>query len=217
MLSETDEGESDEETKETFILCSSRDRIEKDKAIVKRSAGKIAARLTAMQARCEKQNRNQLTVSREIGRLLGQNTRGARLFEVTVVDKEQPAESKSKNSDSKNAKASKSKSKRRTPKFAKIQWNRIKEVNDWHELSDGCYLLRSNVRDWSEEELWKAYIQLTEAENAFRIHKTDLSSKSPSDLAPERGSRPGASICVFLVVRALEDDVSEVQAGWLRR
>jgi transposase len=32
-----------------------------------------------------------------------------------------------------------------------------------------------NVRDWSAEELWKAYMQLTEAEGAFRIHKSDLS------------------------------------------
>ena len=42
-------------------------------------------------------------------------------------------------------------------------------------LREGCYLLRSNVGDWSDEELWKAYIQLTEAEAAFRIHKSDLS------------------------------------------
>ncbi len=45
---------------------------------------------------------------------------------------------------------------------------------DWATLSAGCYLLRSNVRDWSDEQLWKAYIQLTEAEAAFRIHKSDL-------------------------------------------
>ena len=34
---------------------------------------------------------------------------------------------------------------------------------------------RSNVHAWSDEDLWKAYIQLTEAEAAFRIHKSDLS------------------------------------------
>jgi hypothetical protein len=39
----------------------------------------------------------------------------------------------------------------------------------------GCYLLRSNVNDWNAEDLWHAYIQLTQAEAAFRIHKTDLS------------------------------------------
>ena len=35
-------------------------------------------------------------------------------------------------------------------------------------------MLRSNVTDWSPEELWRAYMQLTEAEAAFRIQKTDL-------------------------------------------
>ena len=35
-------------------------------------------------------------------------------------------------------------------------------------------MLRSNVTDWSGEELWRAYMQLTEAEAAFRIHKSDL-------------------------------------------
>ena len=38
-----------------------------------------------------------------------------------------------------------------------------------------AYILRTNVRDWSAEELWRTYIQLTEAEAAFRIHKSDLS------------------------------------------
>lgn len=35
-------------------------------------------------------------------------------------------------------------------------------------------MLRSNIHDWTPEELWKAYIQLTEAEDAFRIQKNDL-------------------------------------------
>src|SRR5450759_2217987 len=41
-------------------------------------------------------------------------------------------------------------------------------------LSEGCYLLRSNISDWSGEELWHAYVQLTEAESAFRTQKSDL-------------------------------------------
>jgi len=28
--------------------------------------------------------------------------------------------------------------------------------------------------DWSAEDLWRAYVQLTEAEAAFRIEKSDL-------------------------------------------
>jgi transposase len=41
-------------------------------------------------------------------------------------------------------------------------------------LGESCYLLRSNVTDWSAEDLWRAYIQVTEAEAAFRVHKSDL-------------------------------------------
>ena len=43
--------------------------------------------------------------------------------------------------------------------------------DDWAALSEGAYLLRSNIADWSDQQLWKAYIQLTQAEAAFRIQK----------------------------------------------
>ena len=134
---------------ETFILCRSNDRRKKDEAIVRRFEQRIEERLTRMQARCEKQNRNVQKVEREVGRLLGQNTRAAGLFEVEVKANEDG--------------------------FAKLSWKKITQRTDWATLSAGCYLLRSNVTDWSDEELWKAYIQLTEAEAAFRIHKSDLS------------------------------------------
>ena len=38
-------------------------------------------------------------------------------------------------------------------------------------LRQGCYVLRSNVADWDAEELWHAYMHLTDAEAAFRIQK----------------------------------------------
>ena len=134
---------------ETFILCRSRDRSKKEEAITQKFEKKIEAALTQMKARCEKQNRNAQKVEREIGRLLGQNTRAARLFSVKVTSTDEGA--------------------------ARIEWSKIADNRDWATLSAGCYLLRTNVADWSDEELWKAYIQLTEAEAAFRIHKSDLS------------------------------------------
>lgn len=33
---------------------------------------------------------------------------------------------------------------------------------------------RSNISDWTPEELWRTYIQLTEADAAFPVHKNDL-------------------------------------------
>ncbi len=79
------------EDRELFILCRSNDRKEKDQKIVQKSADKIAARLATMTERCEKQNRDQLRVAREIGHLMGQNTKAAHLFEVKVVPKDDDA------------------------------------------------------------------------------------------------------------------------------
>ena len=133
---------------ETFILCRSRDRSKTEEAITQRFEKKIEDRLVAMTARCEKQNRDPMKVEREIGRLLGKNSRAARLFDVQV--------------------------KQTDDGFARLDWKKQDAVSDWATLSSGCYLLRTNVTNWSDEELWKAYIQLTQAEAAFRIHKSDL-------------------------------------------
>jgi hypothetical protein len=40
--------------------------------------------------------------------------------------------------------------------------------------ADGTYLLRSNQRDWTAEEFWQTYIQLTVVERAFRVLKSEL-------------------------------------------
>ena len=134
---------------ETFILCRSRDRREKEQAMHQRFEKRIEERLMSMQARCGKQKRDPLKVSREVGRLLGQNSRAAGLFDVDVRERDDGG--------------------------TELVWKKIEAWRDWAELSEGCYLLRTNVADWSDLELWKAYIQLTEAEAAFRIHKSDLS------------------------------------------
>lgn len=39
---------------------------------------------------------------------------------------------------------------------------------------DGAYLLLSDKTDWTAEDLWRTYIQLTRAEDAFRTMKTNL-------------------------------------------
>ena len=87
-------------------------------------------------------------VATRVGRLLGRNTRAAALFEVHVESD--------------------------TAGFARLHWSRSEARGEWARLSEGCYVLRSNVTDWTPEELWRAYIQLTEAEAAFRIQKSDL-------------------------------------------
>ncbi|NJK45808.1 MAG: hypothetical protein HC933_17455, partial [Pleurocapsa sp. SU_196_0] len=39
---------------------------------------------------------------------------------------------------------------------------------------DGAYLLKSNFSGWTAEEFWESYMQLTMAEQAFRVMKSEL-------------------------------------------
>jgi len=133
---------------ETFVLCRSRDRREKEKAMHERFEKRIEEGLQRIEASCRKQRMQPLVVAQRLGRLLGQNSRAAGLFQTEV---QATADGR-----------------------ALLVWKKVETWRDWAALSEGCYLLRSNVTDWTDEELWKAYIQLTEAEGAFRIHKSDL-------------------------------------------
>jgi len=58
--------------------------------------------------------------------------------------------------------------------FLKVTWTKRESWRQWAVLSEGCYLLRTNLVGWSPENLWKTYIQLTQAESAFRTQKTEL-------------------------------------------
>ena len=109
---------------------------------------RIEEGLQRIEASCRKQRMQPLLVAQRLGRLLGQNSRAAGLFQTEV---QTTADGR-----------------------ALLVWKKVENWRDWAALSEGCYLLRSNVTDWTDEELWKAYIQLTEAEGAFRIHKSDL-------------------------------------------
>ena len=67
---------------ERFILCRSRERSKKEEGVTQRFEKKIEEALTRMKARCEKQARDPMKVEREIGRMLGKNSRAAKLFNV---------------------------------------------------------------------------------------------------------------------------------------
>jgi len=133
---------------ETFILCRSSERREKEKAMHERFEKRIEAGLEKITAGSRKRRQKPVAVAQRIGRLLGANSRAAGLFKIDVKEVGGRAE---------------------------VVWSKVDAWREWSTLSEGCYLLRSNITHWSAEELWKAYIQLTQAEAAFRITKSDLS------------------------------------------
>ena len=137
---------------ETFLLCRSASRIEKEKAMHERFSKRIEEGLEPLGRRIAKSKvrleRGEL--ERQIGRLLERNSRAAARYSITIS--EDPGVAAGLN----------------------LQWSTRPEWNDWAKLSEGTYILRSNIHDWTDEELWKTYVQLSEAEAAFRIHKSDL-------------------------------------------
>jgi transposase len=134
---------------ETYILCRSRDRREKEQAMHARFEKRIEEGLTKIAAGCSKRAQAVGPIERRVGRLLGQNTRAAGLFDVQIQAGANGA--------------------------AQVAWQKVEKWRAWAQLSEGSYVLRTNVTGWSDEDLWRAYIQLTEAETAFRIQKSDLS------------------------------------------
>jgi len=145
---------------ETFVLCRSRDRREKEKAMHARFEQRIEAGLKEIEASCRERKCRVAVIAKRLGKLLGRNSRAAGLFETDVV-----ADSDGR---------------------ARLVWNKVAAWRDWASLSEGCYLLRSNITDWSPEDLWTAYIQLTEAEAAFRIQKSDLRIRPIWHQKPDR-------------------------------
>jgi transposase len=139
---------------ETFILCRSDARREKERAIHARFEKRIEAALTKLADRLDraKKKPDRSQVERQIGRILGRNSRAAGLFDVRVTEMRRGG----------------------IKGFLRVTWTKRDDWRAWAELSEGCYLLRTDLTGWSPAELWTSYIQLTQAESAFRTEKSEL-------------------------------------------
>jgi transposase len=138
---------------ETFILARSADRQKKEKAMHDRFLERMETGLTKLQAAAERGRLKDSAVAHQrLGRLKERYWRAASAFKVRITVIPKPT-----------GKARLS-----------ITWSRNQRWSDWTALSEGCYLLRTNLTDADPVTLWKRYIQLTEAEWAFRISKDEL-------------------------------------------
>ena len=170
------------ESGETVIVCRSADRRSKEQAMHDKFSRRIEAALARLAARIarSKKRLNREQVDRQVGRILQQNQRSARRFKVRLAEDASPA-------------------------GFRLDVEVDAAFDDWAALSEGAYLLRSNIADWSDEQLWKAYIQLTQAEAAFRIQKDQLKVRP---IWHQRADRVQAHILVcflaFVLWKTLE-------------
>jgi transposase len=167
---------------ETVILCRSADRRSKERAMHDRFSQRITAALDRLAARIarSKKRLEPAPLNRQIGRLLQRNQRAAARFAIALEPDGCPA-------------------------GLRLQVACNDAFDDWAALSEGAYLLRSNIADWSDQQLWKAYIQLTQAEAAFRIQKDQLNVRP---IWHQREDRVQAHILVcflaFVLWKSLE-------------
>lgn len=141
---------------ETFVLCRSAGRRDKELAMIGRFAQRIEEGLAKIQEACRREARplrDRLELGKRLGALMSANTRAARLFDVRVEEIEAAQGG-----------------------GLRLSWTRRQgDGQSWAERSAGHYLLRTNLDgELSADELWKAYINLTQVEEAFRKLKTDL-------------------------------------------
>jgi DDE family transposase len=175
------------EGQETFLLARSADRREKERAMHEKFTSRLEAGFQRMQRTAEKGRLKEERVAGErLGRLKEKNWRASHVFDVTIKRLDAP----------------------RGKQTLEITWSRNARFGEWAELSEGCYLLRSNLTDVDAATLWKRYIQLTEAEWAFRITKDELEIRP---IWHQKEDRVKAHILVCFLAYAMWKTL----AGWM--
>jgi len=174
---------------ETFILARSVDRREKEKAMHQRFIERLEESLRKMQASAESGRlKDKAVANRRLGRLFGQYWRAAGAFDVKIERLSPP----------------------RGKQRLRVTWKRNHRWSDWAALSEGCYLLRTNLNETDPAVLWKRYIQLTEAEWAFRITKDELEIRP---IWHQKQDRVLAHILVCFLAYVLWKTLAQ----WMRR
>jgi len=173
---------------ETFVLIRSVERREKERAMHARFARRIEDGLTRLGQRLGRARRplDVRHLERQLGRLLERNQRAAGRYVIDFVPDPTP------------------------PAGVRLDWSARPEWDDWARWSEGCYVLRTNVTDWSADELWRTYIQLTDVEAAFRIQKSELGIRP---VWHQRADRVQAHILVCFLAYVLWKTLEQ----WQRR
>jgi transposase len=133
---------------EVHVLCLSEQRKQKDRAIRELQEKRLLANLESMArgiAKRKKKPRSEADVNQAIGRLRERYSRVGRYYQIRYE------------------------AERRA-----LIWEADAALQRRAERLDGSYVLKTDRRDLTKEEIWRHYILLTRVESAFRAMKSPL-------------------------------------------
>lgn len=161
---------------ERYVLCRSAARAEKERAMLGRQSERLSAELIKIDAWLRRTPQSDLeNVGRRIGRHLGKYPAAAAIVVAEVLhDVEGRA--------------------------AGLRISSQLEAGQRAHRQKGAYLLRTNCEETDPALLWKWYIQLTQAEAAFRTAKSDLGMRP---IYHQKQDRVQAHILVCFLALAL--------------
>jgi len=134
---------------ETYILCRTAGRKEKEKAIRNRFSGSMEKALKGLEKAIvlgRLKDRNKM--ERRLGKIQARHPFVNDLYEISL---------------------------RATAEGVRLFWQMKEDRKSWRKSREGAYLLRTNLKAETAEQLWSKYMQLTEAEASFRALKSELS------------------------------------------
>jgi len=134
---------------ETYILCRTAGRKEKEKAIRNRFSNRMETALHELEKAIvagRLKDRNKM--ERRLGKIQARHPQVNDLYDLDLRD---------------------------TGEGVRLFWQIKEDRKNWREAREGAYLLRTNLTADTAEELWSKYMQLTEAEASFRALKSELS------------------------------------------
>jgi transposase len=130
-----------------YLLARSRPRRQKERAIRRRQRRGLAEGLRKLQARVAQGRLKQRdVVLQRLGRLQERYPKARPFVSVAVAKRGKPA----------------------------VSWSWDVERYRAALATDGAYVLQSNRAGWTAEQFWQTYMQLTMAEKAFRVFKSEL-------------------------------------------
>jgi transposase len=160
--------------KETYILCRTAGRQEKEKAIRNCFSARMEDALKRLEqtiAAGRLKDRNKM--ERRLGKIQARHPQVNDLYAVDLRD---------------------------TAEGVRLFWQMKEDRQNWRDAREGAYLLRTNLQAETAEQLWSKYMQLTEAEASFRALKSELSIRP---LFHQLESRVKAHILVAFLGYAL--------------